>query len=71
MAWREARREEPIIHGTRITVGDTFDYLAGGMSPSDIAADFPDLHDEDVRATLAFAAYRSVASLIRYDPAVR
>ncbi len=52
------RSGKPIIRGTRITVADILDYLAGGKSPSDIVADFPDLHDEDVRAALAFAADR-------------
>ena len=52
------RSGKPIIRGTRITVSDILDYLAGGMSPSDIVADFPDLHDADVRAALAFAADR-------------
>jgi uncharacterized protein (DUF433 family) len=32
------------------------DYLAGGMSPDEILADFPDLTDIDIRACLAFAA---------------
>ena len=53
-----SRSGKPIIRGTRITVADILDYLAGGMSPSDIVGDFPDLHDEDVRAALAFAADR-------------
>ena len=47
-----------IIRGARITVADILDYLAGDTSPSDIVADFPDLHDEDIRAALAFAADR-------------
>lgn len=50
------RSGKPIIRGTRITVADILDYLAAGMSPSDIVADFPDLFDEDIRAALAFAA---------------
>ena len=52
------RRGKPIIRGTRITVSDILDYLAGGMSIADILADFPDLCEEDIRATLAFAADR-------------
>lgn len=52
------RSGKPIIRGTRITVADILDYLAGGMSPSDIVADFPDLDDKDIRAALAFAADR-------------
>ena len=52
------RSGKPIIRGTRIAVTDILDYLAGGMSPSDILTDFPDLQEDDIRATLAFAADR-------------
>ncbi len=52
------RSGKPIIRGTRITVADILDYLAGGMSPSEIVVDFPDLHEDDIRAALAFAADR-------------
>ncbi|MCL5013891.1 MAG: DUF433 domain-containing protein [Firmicutes bacterium] len=52
------RSGKSIIRGTRITVADVLDYLAGGMSMPDILADFPDLCEEDIRATLAFAAER-------------
>ncbi len=52
------RSGKPIIRGTRITVADILDYLAGGMSPSEIVVDFPDLHEYDIRAALAFAADR-------------
>lgn len=34
------------------------DYLAGGMTPEQIVADFPDLTLEDIRACLAYAADR-------------
>ncbi len=37
---------------------DVLEYLAGGMSESEILADFPDLTREDIRACLAFAADR-------------
>jgi uncharacterized protein (DUF433 family) len=52
------RSGKPTIRGTRITVSDVLEYLAGGMSPSEILADFPDLTDEDLRAALTFAAER-------------
>jgi uncharacterized protein (DUF433 family) len=52
------RSGKPMIRGTRITVTDILEYLAGGMSESEILADFPDLADEDVRAALTFAAER-------------
>ncbi len=54
----EVRSGKPIIRGTRITVSDILEYLAGGMSPGEILADFPDLSAEDIRAALAFAALR-------------
>jgi uncharacterized protein (DUF433 family) len=65
MNWRERihadpaiRGGKPCIKGTRVTVYDVLEYLAGGMSEDEIVADFPDLAREDVRACLAFAAAR-------------
>jgi len=49
------RSGKPIIRGTRITVQDVLEYLAGGMSVEDILADFPDLTREDIQACLAYA----------------
>jgi uncharacterized protein (DUF433 family) len=54
----EVRSGKPAIRGTRITVADILEYLAGGMSQEEILADFPDLSGEDIRAVLAFAAQR-------------
>ncbi len=54
----EVRSGKPCIKGTRITVYDVLEYLAGGMTESEIQADFPDLGVEDIRACLAFAAAR-------------
>ena len=54
----EVRSGKPRIKGTRITVYDILEYLAGGMSEDEILADFPDLTREDIRASLAFAAAR-------------
>jgi uncharacterized protein (DUF433 family) len=50
------RSGKACIRGLRITVYDVLDYLAGGMKPEEILADFPDLTDTDIRACLAFAA---------------
>ena len=65
MNWQErisvnpgVRSGKPCIKGTRITVYDVLEYLAGGMSEDAILADFPDLTREDIRASLAFAAAR-------------
>jgi uncharacterized protein (DUF433 family) len=52
------RSGKPCVKGTRITVYDVLEYLAGGMSEDDILSDFPNLTRDDVRACLAFAAAR-------------
>jgi len=54
----EIRSGKPIIRGTRITVTDILEYLAGGMSEEEILTDFPDLSLKDIRAALTFAAER-------------
>lgn len=54
----DKRSGKPCIRGTRMTVTDVLEYLAGGMTPEDIVADFPDLTLDDIRACLAFAADR-------------
>jgi uncharacterized protein (DUF433 family) len=46
------------VKGTRITVFDVLEYLAGGMSEDEILSDFTSLKREDIRACLAFAAAR-------------
>lgn len=65
MNWKErisispgVRGGKPCIKGTRITVYDVLEYLAGGMSEEQIITDFPDLTRDDIRACLAFAAAR-------------
>jgi uncharacterized protein (DUF433 family) len=50
------RSGKACIRGTRITVYDVLDYLASGMTPEQILADFPDLSEMDIRACLAYAA---------------
>lgn len=54
----EIRSGKPCIKGTRITVYDVLEYMAGEMSEEEILADFPDLSREDLKACLAFAADR-------------
>jgi uncharacterized protein (DUF433 family) len=65
MAWQErisvnpaVRSGKPCIRGTRLTVYDVLEYLAGGMTEDEILTDFPDLTRDDIRATLGFAAAR-------------
>ena len=52
------RSGKPCIRGMRITVSDVLEYLASGMSVTEILDDFPELTEEDIRACLAFAAER-------------
>ena len=52
------RSGKPCIRGMRITVSDVLEYLAGGMTESEILEDFSELTIEDIRACLAFAADR-------------
>lgn len=52
------RSGKPCVKGTRITVYDILEYLAGGMSEDDVLRDFQGLKREDVRAALEFAAAR-------------
>lgn len=50
------RSGKPCIRNLRMTVYDVLEYLAGGMSESEILEEFPNLTVEDIRACLAFAA---------------
>ena len=52
------RSGKPCIRGLRMTVYDVLEYLASGMTETEILADFPDLTALDIRACLAFAADR-------------
>lgn len=54
----DVRSGKPCIAGTRITVYDVLEYMAGGMTEAEIVADFPSLVADDIRAVLAFAAIR-------------
>jgi uncharacterized protein (DUF433 family) len=54
---------KPCVRGTRISVGDVLEYLAGGMSEEQILADFPQLTRDDIRACLAYAAERERRTL--------
>ena len=52
------RSGKPCIRGLRITVADVLEYLASGMTHAEILKDFPFLTEEDILASLAFAADR-------------
>ena len=45
------------IRGMRIPVSVIVGQIAGGASPEQIVADYPDLDREDVRQALAYAAW--------------
>ena len=54
----EVRSGKPCIRGTRITVYDVLEYMAGDMTEGEILNDFPGLTTEDLKACIAFAAAR-------------
>jgi uncharacterized protein (DUF433 family) len=47
---------KPCIRGTRIWVSLIVDNLAEGVSEAELLQAYPQLHPEDIRAALAFAA---------------
>ena len=47
---------KPCIKGTRIWVSLILDFLASGETEAQILAAYPQLHPEDIRAALAYAA---------------
>ncbi len=55
---QEVRFGKPCIKGTRITVADILQWLASGMSHTQILEDYPLLKEEHILAALAFAANR-------------
>ena len=54
----DIRSGKPCIIGTRITVGDILQWLASDMNVQEILNDFPQLKEEHIRASLAYAANR-------------
>ncbi len=52
----DKRGGKPCIRGLRITVHEVLEMLASGMSHAEIIDDFPYLTEEDIRASLAYAA---------------
>jgi uncharacterized protein (DUF433 family) len=47
---------KPCIRGHRIWVSLVLDFLAEGMTPEEIRAEYPDLTAEDIRACIAYGA---------------
>jgi uncharacterized protein (DUF433 family) len=54
----EIRLGKPCIKDTRITVSDILQWLASGMTHTQILEDYPSLKNEHILAALAFAANR-------------
>jgi uncharacterized protein (DUF433 family) len=52
------RGGRPCIRNMRIAVADVLGWLAAGMSHEQIISDYPELTEEDLRASLAYAADR-------------
>lgn len=44
------------IRGLRISVAHVVNLVANGMTPAQVAADLPDLDEEDIRQALGYAA---------------
>lgn len=55
---QEIRFGKPCIKGTRIAIEDILQWLASGMTNSEILNNYPLLKEEHIRAALAFAANR-------------
>jgi len=47
---------KPCIRGMRIRVLDVLEFLASGMSHGEILEQMPDLEEDDIRASLVYAA---------------
>jgi uncharacterized protein (DUF433 family) len=50
---------KPCIRGMRITVGAIVGLLAAGKTEAEVLAAYPYLEADDVKAALAYAAWRS------------
>lgn len=52
------RGGQPCVRGLRISVEDVLGWLAAGMTPQEIVADYPELTSKDISACLEFASAR-------------
>ena len=52
------RGGKPCIRNMRITVYDSLSWLASGMTIAEILDDFPELTEQDIYASLFYAAER-------------
>ncbi len=58
------RGGKPVLRGMRITVSDVLSSPAAGMTQQEILADFPYLTEEDILASLSYAAAREQRTLV-------
>ena len=54
------RSGKPCFKGTRITVYDVLEYLAGGMTEDELLVDFPDLTPQHIRAARDFSDFHKL-----------
>ena len=47
---------KPVIRGIRITVEQILTALAGGVKVEELLKDYPELEEEDIKASLMYAA---------------
>ena len=59
----------PCIRGLRIPVTTILGLMASGATPAEVLQDYPDLEPEDLRACLAYAAWRTREREIELQPA--
>ena len=57
----------PCIRGLRVTVGTIVGLLAAGHEQDEVLAAYPYLERDDIRAALAYAAWRSEEQEIAVD----
>ena len=58
--WLMPLAKRDLFKGTRITVYDVLEYMAGGMSQQELLDNFPALGAEHLQAALMFAAAREM-----------
>ena len=62
---------KPCIRGHRIWVSLILDFLASGMTTSEILEDYPGLVEEDILACIAYGAEMSRERYIELPPKIK
>lgn len=60
---------KPCIRGTRVTVGTIVGLLATGYTIAEVLEAYPYLAEEDIRAALSYAAWRTEEIEVALQPA--